>query len=492
MGPLATTFALLLAAAQAADPPQSPAASPPLVRERALPLPGPPADAPPPGAAVALPHDARSLSRPRREPEDRALALPRAVLTIPRVVMTGVFTPVSRTLSLFDDRVIARIRRAFLWNRAMTIGWMPLLNYRGGYGLTAGARLFHRDLFGYREELSVEATAGGLHAQAYELRFVGDDVGGARVWIDTRVRYDLTPRLVFQGIGDPSGDASVAPDGLVDPRDGDVRTRYSQARALAAAQIGYRFGRRNRTILPGIGVVFNHRTFGPAWDPQRLPFGRLDAEDPSIEQVYDVDRLLGFREGVDVARVFARLEIDRRDRPSQTSSGIHWLIVGGGAPPQARNVAYAHYGTELSAFVNLFARTRVLVARVALEAVEGSERRIPFSELPRLGGPLRLRGYRVNRFRDRKLVLGTLEYRYPIHHVVAGHVFVDVGRVARSWRELGEAKREPWRVGFGGGFTFRTIRRFWFRVELTYGEDFLVFFSFDPLQAFADRHLLEL
>jgi hypothetical protein len=457
------------------------------------PRPGPPSERAPPGVARPPAHLARNASRARREPEDIARAVPRAVLTVPRVVLTGVFTPISRVLAHFDDRTIARIRRVFEWNRKGTIGWWPVIHYRGGYGFSAGARIHHADLFGRGETLYAEASAGGLHAQAYELRFSGDDVGGARVWIDTRARYDLSPRLVFQGIGNPAADRPAPRPGTpLDPRGGDIRTRYSQQRALVAAQLGYRFGPPTRTTLPGVGVVFNHRTFDRAWDPQRLPFGQLDREDRSIEQVYDVDRLPGFRSGVDVARLLARLELDRRDHRGRTGRGLHGLVVAGGAPPQARGVAFAHYGAELSAFVNLFARTRVLVLRVALEAVHGQTRRIPFSELPRLGGPLRLRGYRINRFRDRKLVLGTLEYRYPIHDVIGGHLFVDVGRVARTYGELVERRAAPWRIGFGGGFSFRTLRRLSMRIDLSYGEDFLVSFSFDPLQAFADRHLLEL
>ena len=81
-----------------------------------------------------------------------------------------------------------------------TIGWTPVLSYLSAYGFTGGARVFHRDLFRHRETLSLEVSGGGLNAQLYELRFYGDDVGGRRLWIDARVLYDVTPRLVFQGI----------------------------------------------------------------------------------------------------------------------------------------------------------------------------------------------------------------------------------------------------------------------------------------------------
>ena len=51
---------------------------------------------------------------------------------------------------------------------------------------------------------------------------------------------------------------------------------------------------------------------------------------------------------------------------------------------------------------------------------------------------------------------------------------------------------DAWHYGFGGGFRFSIRNHLVFRVDLTYGDDFVVFFSTDPLQAFTDHHMLEL
>lgn len=455
-----------------------------------IPRAGPPAESPPAGAAMARPGEARKLALSPREPEDWALMVPRALLAVPRVALLGVVVPVSHLLSVFDDRTIARIRRVFLWNRAETIGWRPLLQFQGGYGLSGGVRLFHEDLFGHEEQLDVDALVGGIYLQAYQLRFHGGRIGGSRVWLDTRGRYDVSPRLVFAGVGTPPRRTVPPPPEGYDPRLEDRRTRYSQRRGLAALRVGYGFGPREREIRPGLGLIYNHRRFGQ--ERGRRPLVGNNGDDPSLEDVYDVDRLVGFDEGADVVRLLGSFEVDARNRRGRTSRGLHFVALGGGAPPQMRNVAFGYYGSEVTGYFNLLHHSRIFVARMGIEAVHGPDDRIPFSELPRLGGPLRLRGYRLGTFRDRRALFGTLEYRYPIHQILAGHLFVDAGRVARTWSELRSGDLRPWRLGFGGGFTVRTLDRWYMRIDIAYGDELLVFFSTDPLRAFADHYLLEL
>lgn len=204
-----------------------------------------------------------------------------------------------------------------------------------------------------------------------------------------------------------------------------------------------------------------------------------------------MSRLTGFDTGVDVAHAYADVEIDFRNRRGDPSKGFYFRALAGGAPPQFRDVAFGHYGMELKAFIDLFDESRILVLRGALDAVHGDEDAIPFSELPRLGGPHRLRGYRLNRFRDRRALVGTVEYRYPIHQYIGGHLFVDIGRVAPTYEELFDPRMDQWRTGYGGGFRVRTRNRHFFRIDFAYGKDFLVFFTTDAVQAFTDEHLLE-
>jgi outer membrane translocation and assembly module TamA len=153
--------------------------------------------------------------------------------------------------------------------------------------------------------------------------------------------------------------------------------------------------------------------------------------------------------------------------------------------PPIGEYTFLHHGVEATGYFDLYAGSRVLVLRGVVEGVEGKTENIPFSELPRLGGPSRLRGYPLDRFRDEKAVVGTVEYHYPIHQYVAGALYADVGRVAESYDELFEGG--GWNTGFGAGFIFRSRDNVVFTFDVAYGDGVQFHFTTDPLRAFADR-----
>jgi outer membrane protein assembly factor BamA len=205
---------------------------------------------------------------------------------------------------------------------------------------------------------------------------------------------------------------------------------------------------------------------------------------PSTEEVYDASAIVGFDSRVSVFETDLNLVVDTRNVGGATSSGMYFEIFGGWAPPLGR-YRFFHHGLEATGYLDLYKETRVLVLRGVVEGVEGQGEDIPFSELPRLGGPRRLRGYPLDRFRDEKAVVGTVEYHYPIHQYVAGSLYVDVGRVAESYDEM--FARDGWNTGFGGGFIFRSKNNVLFTFDVAYGEGVQFHFSTDPLRAFADR-----
>jgi outer membrane protein assembly factor BamA len=214
----------------------------------------------------------------------------------------------------------------------------------------------------------------------------------------------------------------------------------------------------------------------------------LSSGQRSIELVYDTSLIPGFDDGTEVLELTADLVLDYRDREGFTSSGFYLEAFAGGAPVHEK-WRYAHYGLEIAGFIDLYRKTRVLELRVALEGVEGNLDEIPFSELPRLGGPNRLRGYELERFRDERIILGSLEYHYPVHKNVSGELFVDVGRVVPSYRDLfsGDSFEEHWKVGYGGGLIVGTEEDMILRLDISYGSALMVYLSTEPLMAFQDR-----
>jgi len=196
-------------------------------------------------------------------------------------------------------------------------------------------------------------------------------------------------------------------------------------------------------------------------------------------------RLVGFDDTLNLLELDANLVLDFRDFGGRTSSGFYLEAFGGGVLPLDR-YAFVHYGAELSVFVDLYKKTRVLMLRAALEGVAGEDGDIPFTELPRLGGAKRLRGYVTDRFRDKLAVLGTAQYRFPVHQSVSAELFVEVGKVGRSYEDVfGSADR--WRFAFGGNIVIHSKDSVIMRLGIGYGDGVAVFFSTGPLQAFDDR-----
>jgi outer membrane protein assembly factor BamA len=227
-------------------------------------------------------------------------------------------------------------------------------------------------------------------------------------------------------------------------------------------------------VKVGTSAVFNHRDF------EHAP----GESDPSIEKVYDTSKIEGFDAGVHTVELDGNLIVDLRDSAGATSNGFYFEGFGG-AVPRVEGYRYGHYGAEATGYIDLYKKTRVLVIRAVHEAVVGDFDQIPFSDLPRLGGPHRLRGFELDRFRDKTSMVATLEYHYPIHANIAGSLFMDAGHVGEDYAAL--MRLRDWHLGGGGGFIFQLKDRILFTFDIAYGDGVQVYLTTDPLRAFAHR-----
>jgi hypothetical protein len=417
--------------------------------------------------------EARNYEQPPgTEPEDVALFVPRLVLAIPRYALKAVFYPIRETIRFADKHAIVEKVEDALYNDARTAAILPTFGVDSFLGPTVGVKAFHEDLAGHDEYGSAEVKFGGMYKLATQLHFHADHFGGTRLWLESVARFESEPGLLFQGIGN----GSVTTGTGLDPRAGAVATRYSQQRLLSLQRVGYTFGRPSEMLQIGATGTYNVRDFGV----------KHRGNDPSIEQVYDTTALVGFADRTTTFEMDLNLIIDLRDVAGATASGGYFEAFAGRVPELGGKYSFWHHGAELTGYIDLFKRTRVLVLRAVVEGVEGDDHEIPFSSLPRLGGPHRLRGYRRDRFRDEKSAVGTVEYHYPIHQYVAGALFVDAGRVAHSYSDFFD---ERWKVGAGGGFIFRSRDSQLFTFDIAYGDGVQFYITTDPLRAFSKREI---
>jgi outer membrane protein assembly factor BamA len=422
--------------------------------------------------AEGQPDQARGWDDPPGiEDEDVALFIPRAVLLLPRLVLSAVFWLPKQGFKLIDHyHLVERAERILFFDEAHNFGWMPLVSYQSGYGPTGGAKVFHNALFGHDESLSVSGVYGGRYTQGYRLTFKSDRTGGSRLWLDVQGRYEAEPGLLFGGIGIVEQNAAGS---NLNPRDSNELTFLAQQRALGLIRAGYTAGQRRELVKFGGSVIFNHREF------TRNSVGKRQ-----LASVYDPTEVPGYEDQVNTLELQANLIVDLRENRGLDTRGTYLEGFIGGVP-ELDQYAYLHYGFELAHTIDLYRTTRLLRLRVALEAVEGDTARIPFTDLPRLGGSQRLRGYREAQFRDARASLAGIEYEYPIHESVRGLLFIEAGYVAEHYRDL--VKLDRWKVGYGGGLLIGSESNIAFQLDLAYGDGFHVYLSTDLAQAFDGR-----
>lgn len=425
------------------------------------------------GGARAQPDEAHGYTEePGVEPEDIGLFVPRAILFLPRLALRLVYYPIQKGLRFVEASYIIEEVEDILYNDERTAAIIPILSVNSDFGPQLGVRAFHEDLGGNEEYGALGASIGGRYQQAYEMHFEADRAGGSRLWLESHTTFEVQPRMRFFGFGDP--DSPITEGVGLDPRLASVETRFRHQRFRQSLTAGLTIGEPGALTKIGMTSRLKRHDFGPGEDVD---------DDERLETVFDTAQVPGFDLGATLAELEANLVVDTRDKEGKTSSGTYLGVFAGGALP-FRQYEYFRYGAELTGYIDLFKETRVLVLRGAFHAVEGEEDEIPFVELPSLGGANRLRGYSLHRFRDLKSAVATVEYHYPIHELLAGALYLDVGEVARTYREL--VSDPNLRVGGGGGFIIRGDDSILITLDVAYGEGLEVYATTDPLRAFAD------
>jgi outer membrane protein assembly factor BamA len=110
---------------------------------------------------------------------------------------------------------------------------------------------------------------------------------------------------------------------------------------------------------------------------------------------------------------------------------------------------YYRYTFDFRKYFLLIGQNNVLALRLMIQHVVGNN--IPLYEMSALGGGSEMkamRGYGLNRFQDRGILLINVEYRFPLWNKLGGNVFIDWGLVWPSWRDI-QLRRAAKDIGWG-------------------------------------------
>jgi hypothetical protein len=212
--------------------------------------------------------------------------------------------------------------------------------------------------------------------------------------------------------------------------------RMEETRLIGTARIGLHPNRRMRLLAgysgmsPGPGF---HRgpPLGEVYPPGTVPFGNTATQYVMAGVGGDVatlDDQVSPSKGVH-ARGEIRHYLGLRDVDPDYNQ---WLLEG-------------------RSYLSVFSSRRVLVFRAAWTGVQPTEedREFPFYRLASSEKSVRFPGFSTQRFRDRQLMLGQVEYRWLVSHQLGAFLLYQAGAVAP---EVADFRIDDTHTSIGGGF----------------------------------------
>lgn len=188
---------------------------------------------------------------------------------------------------------------------------------------------------------------------------------------------------------------------------------------------------------------------------------------------YTVDlfpNLVGIHGGMTNPVALSLVYDDRKDLTRPSRGWNVFAKVQHVGPELASDYRYTRFVVSASYLYPIFNRRHILGLRIKGQYMDAATRKLPFFELPTLGGSETMRGYYKDRFRGQSDLLFTLEYRqfladfnfYNIWHVrLDGVLFGDAGRVFLNARDRQNTFRinsdliprvfQKFRYDYGGG-----------------------------------------
>jgi outer membrane protein assembly factor BamA len=315
-------------------------------------------------------------------------------------------------------------------------------------------------------------VAGSVHYERFfdhETKFDLDVSQSTRNQAFYRLRYSdpswLDPRYLVHGFVLYENDRTARFFGI------GARSRERDESNYTLRQVGGELtvGRRLRSeLIASLTERLRH---------VRIRRGAVDSL-PFVKEVFaDVP-------GEDGAFVWAHrlsLRYDSRDSHIVPRRGRYGqLFVEVADEAIGSQASFVRYGLEGQWLWPHVGERLVAAVRGLVERVDGAD--LPFFELSELGGDETLRGFGDNRFLDAGRVLVNAEERIRVLHITYGEVrtdielavFADIGRVFKSFRDLGSGKIQ---TVVGGGVRFLAASQIVAKIDVGVGSEGMAIFT---------------
>ncbi len=172
----------------------------------------------------------------------------------------------------------------------------------------------------------------------------------------------------------------------------------------------------------------------------------------------DRDYLNGINGGL-ICGIGPVIEWDSRDNIFYPASGV-WLQLNAAFYRQELGSAfnYNSYMVDLRYYFSP-AESHIIAVQFLGKSVDGE---IPFNKYVRLES---MRGINGSLFRDKKMFLSQIEYRYPLHNRFSGVVFCALGDVVDHWQS-DQLKTIKYSFGFGIRYLISPQEKIHLRVDV--------------------------
>lgn len=299
-----------------------------------------------------------------------------------------------------------------------------------GAGLSIGPGYRHH-LFGDHAVFDVSAGISWKRYKMVNAQLEWPGLMHDKLTLGALVKYQDFTRINYFGIGN-----DTVEDDRTNFRLKDVDTLgFATVRVNQGLTINGRAGvLRRLKIRPGTSTLY-----------------------PPIADLFDDSTAPSLVLQPDYVHADIALDVDTRNIPGYPSRGGRYRASMAGYHDQS----YGRYGfrrfeSDGAQYLPLGRAVISLRGRINLSQ---SSQEIPFYLLPALGGTNSLRGYQDYRFRDRNLLMGNAEFRWPIHKVADLAVFYDAGTVAADAGDLTKRLHKDYGVGVRAHSATHTVAR---------------------------------
>ncbi len=267
------------------------------------------------------------------------------------------------------------------------------------------------------------------------------------------LNYRNFPQEDFFGIG---------PDSKEENRT-DYKLEDMSYDAVAGWQI-------NRWLGAGIRVGFLQVNIDPGTD-ERFP---------NTQDLFSDESAPGLVQQPDFLDVSGAVMLDYRDRPGNPhKGGMIGVYLSRLDQTSGSTYEFNRLAVDVRQFIPLFSDQRTLALQLYGSADSpdaGSQ--VPFYLMPTLGGSETLRGFREFRFRDKRILYFSSEYRWDASPAIELAGFYDTGKV---FGQRSDFVFEHLEKSFGGGIRLKTPKGIIMRIDVGRSrEGTRVFFKFSP------------